>query len=398
MTKQIAGSGAKKPLLDIPIGKLQLDNQNPRLAQEYQGANQTKILRVLIDEFDVEELAYSMAENGYFDEEPLVVVPTKLPQEYRANKFKGVDEYQSALKKLVQDDDVNFVVVEGNRRTAAAKLLMDSSLRVDMEVGIDFPKPKNEQVKDDLKIIPAIFYESRKDISPYLGVRHIIGISKWEAYARAVFIARRIEDGLKTKSKIDERITEIQKQIGDRSDVIRKQYICFKLVEQAETDLGFDTANIKRKFSLVTVALNQVAIREYLGVPSYKEADLSKALVTTKKLDSLERVLTWIFGDKSKGKEPVIRDSRQITSTLGPVLADKDSTEYLIRYGNLQEAFERSGGDRTYLIKKLSSIKRGLSVALGLAYKFRTEKEVIALIDECATALRELVEMVKRKR
>lgn len=398
MAKQIAGTGTKRPLLDIPLGKLDLDNQNPRLAREHQGAGQTAILKVLIDEFDIEELAYSMAENGYFDEEPIVVVPQKLPKEYRANKFRNTDDYQAALSKLVQEKSTKFVVVEGNRRAAAAKLLLDPSLRAKLAVRDDFPKPRNNQVEADLRIIPAIFYETRKDISPYLGVRHIIGISKWEAYARAVFIAHRIEEGLNKKSEIDKRIEGIQRQIGDRADVIRKQYMCFKLVEQAEGDIGFDTTDIRKRFSLVTVALNQRAIRDYMGVPSYKEVDFTKSLVPTKRLPALEQVLTWIFGNSSKGKQRILTDSRQITSTLAPVLADKDATAHLIRYENLQDAYERSGGDKTYLIKKLTSVKRSLSVALGLAYKFRTEKEVRDIIEECTTAFHELEDMVNKKR
>jgi hypothetical protein len=398
MTKEIAGSGNKRPLLDIPVLKLDLDNENPRLAQEHQGADQSTILRTLIEEFDVEELAYSMAENGYFDEEPIVVVPETLPKEYRADKFDNVDEYQAALKQFVAKKDTRFVVVEGNRRTAAAKLLIDEHLRKKLSLRDDFPVPRSELVKDDLRIIPAIFYETRKDISAYLGVRHIIGISKWEAYARAVFIARRIEEGLKKKDDIDKRIDEIRRQIGDRADVIRKQYMCYKLVEQAEEDIGFDTEEIKRRFSLITVALNQRAIRDYIGVVTYKEVDFTKSLVPAKKLVALQQVLTWIFGDKPKGKQAILTDSRQITSTLSPVLADKEATAHLIRYENLQDAYERSGGDKTYLIKKLSSVKRGLSVALGLAYKFRNENEVRDLIEECASAFHELEDMIKKKR
>lgn len=397
MANLIAGTGTKRPLLDIPIDKLSVDNQNPRLAQEYQGATETVIMKVLVDDFDVEELAYSMAENGYFDEEPIVVVPARLPDTYKAKRFRTTDEYQTALSKFVQSPEAQFIVVEGNRRTTAAKLLIDQGLRAKLDVSNDFPKPKNNQVEVDLSTIPAIFYETRKDISAYLGVRHIIGISKWEAYARAVFIARKIEEDLKRKTKINDRIEEVQKQIGDRADVIRKQYMCYKLVEQAEVDLGFDASDIRRRFSLVTVALNQKAIREYLGVPSYKEANFSKPIVSTKKLPALEQVLTWIFGNKSKGKDRIIKDSRQITSTLAPVLADKDSTDYLIKYENLQDAYERSGGDRTYLIKKLSSIRKNLTVSLGLAYKFRNVLEVKELVEECSAAIKELKDMVGRK-
>jgi len=51
-----------------------LDPQNPRLPIEVQGRNEEDIACALYRFFDIEELAYSMAENGYFDEEPLVAI------------------------------------------------------------------------------------------------------------------------------------------------------------------------------------------------------------------------------------------------------------------------------------------------------------------------------------
>lgn len=373
-----------------------MDNENPRLAKEYQGGSQIDILKVLYDEFDLEELAYSMSENGYFDEEPIVVVPNNLPKSFKIEKYTDVNELQEALEELMRSQKIVFTVIEGNRRTATAKLLLDSNLRKKLEIEEDFPSPKDKATESDLKIIPAIFYTNRNEISPYLGVRHIAGILKWEAYAKAVYISYRIEEENRRFRNIDKSIKEIQRQIADRSDSIKRQYMCYKLVEQAENDLGFDTNEIKRRFSLITVALNSKSIRDYIGVASYKDVDFDKPLIGKKKYESLENLLIWIFGN-GKGIEPILTDSRRITNTLAHVLSDSEATEYLIKFRNLQEAYERSGGEKVFLRKKINDAIRNIQNALNVAYKYKKEHDLKKSVEECLMAAEELNNVFRSK-
>src|SRR5436190_21758598 len=88
-----------------PIDQLDLDDENPRLASASEEPDTQKaLLRVLWDEMAVDEVALSIAANGFFQEEPLFVIPKK-----------------GATNK--------YVVVEGNRRLAAVRLLRAASLR-----------------------------------------------------------------------------------------------------------------------------------------------------------------------------------------------------------------------------------------------------------------------------
>jgi hypothetical protein len=392
MAKNIAGLGRKRPQLNIPIELLDLDSENPRLARESQGSTQFDLIQILYDQFDVEELAYSMAENGYFDEEPIVVVPQKMPKDFKYSP--DIEQQQKDIQDLVNKGKIRFTVVEGNRRTATLKLLLDNDLRKKVKTSEDFPKPTSTKVESDLKIIPSIFYPNRDDISAYLGVRHIAGLLKWEAYAKAVFLANRIEEGVKKKKTIVESIKEVQRQTADRSDVIKKQYLCYKVLKEAEDDLSFDIANIKDRFSLITLALNSPNIREFIGVDSYKSVNFSKRVVPKNKLDNLEKLLIWIYGD-GKGKPAILTDSRKITSRLAPILSDKEATEYLLKYENLEDAYERSGGEKKFLIKKINDAAKSLRNALSLAYKYKTE-DIQSLVDDCISVAAELKKMVKR--
>ncbi|HKZ39324.1 MAG TPA: hypothetical protein VJ044_00090, partial [Candidatus Hodarchaeales archaeon] len=66
--------------------------------EEVQGKKEPEVLEALYSSFDLDELAVSMAQNGYFDEEPHVVVGQ--------SKKEGTKE---------------FTVVEGNRRVATIR-------------------------------------------------------------------------------------------------------------------------------------------------------------------------------------------------------------------------------------------------------------------------------------
>ncbi|MHC4111536.1 MAG: hypothetical protein ACYSUY_10690, partial [Planctomycetota bacterium] len=71
----------RRPRLNIEIERLFLDKDNPRLPEEVQGKKESDLITALYRGFNLDELAESMSQNGYFDEEPLVVIPQKLPRE-----------------------------------------------------------------------------------------------------------------------------------------------------------------------------------------------------------------------------------------------------------------------------------------------------------------------------
>ena len=391
MSENFPGKGRRKPQINLPIEKIHLDIENPRLAKQQSNTTEFDLIKTLYEEYDLEELAMSMAENGYFDEEPIIVVPKKLPK--GLNFESDPDALTEQLMKLVKEDKIEFIAVEGNRRTATAKILTDHKLRERLKIRSDsFPKPKNDAVTEDLSTLPAIVYAERKQVAPYLGVRHITGLLKWDAYAKAAYIAQNIEEEVKSGNTIDESIKTIQQQIADRSDVIRKQYLCYKVMRQAEDDLEFDTKRIKNKFSLITVALNSPAIREYMSCPTYREVDFSNNPIPTEKIKQLDHVLTWIYGDGKK--EPILSDSRRITSELAPVLRSKDATEHLIQYGNLEEAYERSEGEKGYIVKKIISASSAIRYSLGYAYKYKGVTDIVEAVTECKKLINELAKMI----
>src|SRR4051794_25033127 len=82
--------------IKLDTGLLDFDTNNPRFAVADAASNkEADIVRQLCEGADIAELLQSIASNGYIDIEPLIVMP--------AGK--------------------RFVVLEGNRRLAAIRLL-----------------------------------------------------------------------------------------------------------------------------------------------------------------------------------------------------------------------------------------------------------------------------------
>lgn len=373
----IPGNGRKRSQLHIPITKLHLDSENPRLPEEALGKSESEVLSVLYTDFNLDELAESMAKNGYFDEEPLVAFPSNLPK-----SLKVVNPNEPKFINFIKSKDTEFIVAEGNRRLATARLLLDYSLREKLHIK-HWPKI-SRKVEDDLQVLPAIVYPTRSEVLPYLGVRHIIGIQKWDSYAKARYIAKMVDGGKDIK--------EIQEQIGDKQGSTRRSYLGYKLLEQVEDEFDLDTMKAKNNFSLLLLAVGQGNIKRFLGLPiRLSDVDLQYP-VPKKKLKNLKDLLSWIYGDGNE--EAVIKESRDITSYLSHVVSSPEAVSYLERTRKLTEAYDRTDGEEKMLIRYLTTANSKLEAALGIAHRHKT-LDVISEIEKCEKTIFRLLKTVK---
>lgn len=380
MKKEIAGKGPRKPQLDIPIKIISLDPENPRIVPYTGGRkdlSEFDLTSVLYENFDTQVVAMSLVANGYFDEEPIIVVPNKLPDGFRFADYPNVDELALALNKIIEEDKITFTVVEGNRRVSTIKLLIDSDLRDKIGVEKSYPSVIDQEILNDISLIPCIIYESRDQVSSYLGVRHIAGLLKWEAFAKAAYINETIEKETQNGKTDNEAISHVQNVVGDRSDTIRKQFITYKLYLEAREDLNFDVNPLIENFSLLTVLYNSPGIRQYMNVESYSKVNLSERIVPVDSLQNFTNVLTWIFGNSRTNEKPILTDSRKITNQLSYVVNNDDARNFLIEYKDLDGAFERTNGEREYLAKNLTKAFRVIQTSLGFAYKYKKDEELL---------------------
>ncbi len=386
-----AGLGRKRPQLNVDIERLHLDTHNPRLPEEIQGKAEPDVLEHLFQHFDLEEIADSMGKNGYFDEEPLVVVPIDLPK--RLLPDVGARESRD-YHEFIKKESTQFTVVEGNRRLATAMILRDATLRRLLKIR-SWPE-LSDAVRDDLSVLPAIVYPTRKQVLPYLGVRHITGIKKWDSYAKARYIAEMIREG--------HSVEEIEQQVGDRVQSVRKNAIAYHMLREAKEDLEWDIDAAKREFSLLLLATGQRNVKLYLGWSKVEpKANKLKTLrledipldspVPETHLNNLRDLLSWLYGE-GKGVRAVINESRDITNYLSPVLASPQAVEYLKETRNLEGAYDLTDGEEAMLKKLLRNANTKLEKALGVAHRHKTP-DVVDEAEKCTETATRVLKAVK---
>jgi len=373
---KFAGQGRKRPQLDLKIGQLHLDPNNPRLPEDKQGKSEREILATLYQDFFLDELAESMSRNGYFDEEPLVGIPEKLPR-----RLRDAEPHSKDFLDFIKRRETQFTVVEGNRRLAAAKLLLDPTERDRLRIKT-WPILQ-EQIAADIAVLPVIVYRTRDEIVPYLGVRHIIGIQKWDSYAKARYIAGMVQDG--------RTVDQVGDLIGDKQGSVNKQYLAYKLLDQAGEEFDIDLTKAKQDFSLLLLALGQGNIKQFLGLPKkIKDTDIEEP-VPQDNLSNLNDLISWVFGDSKY--RPVIKESRDITNYLSHVVASFEAVNYLRDRRDLIGAYDRTDGEERMLLKYLNAANSKLEAALGIAHRHRTF-EVIAQAERCEQTAKTLLKTV----
>jgi hypothetical protein len=382
MAESFAGIGKKRPQLNIPSEKLLLDPENPRLPLDVQGSNQEKLMYSLYKDFDLRELAESLSQNGYFDEEPLVAIPKDLPAKFKDKSYEELNKDEEYFK-LINNKDTKFIVVEGNRRIATVKILLSDEIKTELKIK-EWPE-LSEPIIDDISSLPVIIYPKRKDVVPYLGVRHIIGIKKWEPYAKARYIAGMIGKGFS--------LDEIQKSIGDRGTSTRKSYVCYKLIEIMEEEEEGSTDKAKSVFSYLLLSLGQGAIKEYLGInKKWSEVDVENP-ISPDKIPNLKNLFSYLFGE-GKEKLAVIKESRDITGKLTHVLRIKETADYLFQTRDLDAAYDRSDGEEKLVIKKITAANRSLENALGIVHRHKTE-QVVGEVKKCKETLNQISKILE---
>ncbi len=351
----------------IPVQQLRLDRENPRLASGRPAPSQEELLQVLWSEMDVEELALSIHANGYLEEEPLLV-------------------YQPDPK------EEKYVVVEGNRRLAAVKLLRDESLR--RKVGAtDLPKLTKTQYQD-LDRLPCSIYPNRKSLWKYTGFRHINGPKPWDSFSKAKYVAHVYE---KYRVSLD----GIARTIGDRHETVKRLYRGYKVLQQAEAECGFsvdDRVKSRFAFSHLYTAVADGGFQKFLRITD--DGSLRPNPVPQSKLDNLCQLMLWLYGKKSKGIEPIITKQQPDLWTLQAVISKPASLAALRSGLSLEKSYQISVGDEQRFRDALTRAKEELLQARGTVIGYQGEDDLYQTIEdiqELAAAIKDDMELKRRK-
>lgn len=326
------------------VAELLLDEENPRLPPDMGATDQDALLRFFDARYNLDELAESMVEEGFFVEEPLLTAP--------------------------HPDGEHRIVVEGNRRLATLKLLLDEDARAAVDRTEHWAELADRAAdkRDELDPVPTFEYADRTELLAYLGFRHVTGVVPWTAEAKARYIADHVA---RTNSFADTART-----IGSRQDAVRRQFVGYWALRQA-AEAGHNVDQALRFFGVFYRAVQSPAIRQFMHLREPSEiAEQETTPIEDGQEERVAQVSSWLFGVPGTDERAVIKDSRQITA-LGRILANAEATAALVEARDFALAVEVAGGDRTSIETALTQARSALIKARGQAFEFEADADII---------------------
>lgn len=304
---------------------LYLDDKNPRMAGASEGQSQDAILEYLWREMAVAEIALSIRQNGFFQHEPL----------------------------FAAREGGKLIVIEGNRRLAAVKLLCDAKLREKVKA-TDLPGI-SEALRAQLKNLPVIVCE-RDSIWQYVGFKHINGPQPWESYSKAMYISW-------VHNELKQSLQSIANCIGDTHSTVARLYSAWQVLEQAEDEKVWHRDNRARKhfaFSHLYTGLGYPGIQKFLGM---KKGGTEKRPVPHHKLKNLGQLCGWLYGNKEEGREPLIHSQNPDLRELDETLLSPNGIAALQKGLPLTTSLNISRGDERLFRESLVLAKQALEDA-----------------------------------
>ncbi len=337
----------------MPVERLKFDDTNPRYTPDKRpksGAD-AAVIEYLDRTADLGELIESIASSGYIDIEPLIVVG--------------------------RGDDL--VVLEGNRRLGALKVLLSPELAAEANVSVPELRP---EVRATLAEVTAFKVENEQDARELIGFKHINGPQGWDAYAKALYATRWLDEQ-ENRGEDALSLTDIAARMGDKHDTLYRIVSAAYVLQQAERLDLFrveDRATRNFSFSHLYTALTYTEYREFLGLPrADRSANPPRNPVGEEHLQNLRILLRWLFGSKSEGIAPAVKTQNPDLAALKKVLGHPAARRVMLERSELAPALEMTIGGSERFDKALVDAHAALKIAAGELSNARPDKALLEL-------------------
>jgi hypothetical protein len=359
----------------VDYKKLHLDLDNPRLPSSLP-RKRKEVLTWLAKTTGIADLMNAIGTNDFFPGEPLVVIPHP----------KKADEY---------------IVVEGNRRLVAVSLLHDPN---------ECDKPSSQIVEvakaaaHKPKELPVVVQAKREDVLPYLGFRHITGITEWDPLAKARYLEQLFQLTNKRAAAAG-RYSEVAKTIGSRWDAVKRSLdalAVYKVIEAAKFfDIeGLDEESIK--FSVLSTALADERIGEFTGTAKAvgkaedKDKQPTDPIVNNQaiKKGQVEELSRWLF-EKKDGKT-VLGESRNLRQ-LAHVVSNPKALAALRKGSTLQYAYHFTAGINEDFVGHLYTAQNALSEAASMVANVEPNEESLKVASDVSQSARHISKTLRDK-
>lgn len=349
-------------IIPVKVSELTFDLNNPRLPEFDLTDNSTEadVMKVLWEAMDVEELVMSIAASGFFPHEPLIVAK----------------------------EDGKNIVIEGNRRLAAVKVLLNPEIAADLKADVPALTRRDKIALRELPTVSG----TRENAWRYLGFKHVNGPAKWSSYAKSQYIAD-------VHRKFGVKLEDIAKQIGDTHRTVQRLFRGLMVIEQAERLKVFNRKDRWRSrfaFSHLYTGLDYPGISAFIGLRT--EADEDPEPVPSKKKKELRELCLWMYGSKKEETPPVIETQNPHLRYLEAVVSNREALAALRNGAALEVAREMSRPSSTVFEEALVASKQHLQKAHSmLSTGYDGSAELLRIADTVANLAYDLYEEMERK-
>jgi hypothetical protein len=155
---------------NIPVTSIKLDKMNVRIAwMDDPQMSQSTLIRLFWDNYNIKEIIHSIGNMGFFRHEVPVVVK--------------------------DDEDGHYIVIEGNRRLAALKILHNPNFEFIQPMQKKALRVLSQKIKNDIEIIPVYIAPSRDACLQLLFLKHASeDHSSWKTLMQAYLYWKYIQD------------------------------------------------------------------------------------------------------------------------------------------------------------------------------------------------------------
>lgn len=230
---------------DVKVTSLELDARNPRIPAGPRLLDTRELIAELVQHDDVLDIAKSIAARGYYPSEVMI----------------GLEE---GGKKII---------LEGNRRLAALKLL------ISQEAAPDASKRRFKELADNMDLfaiekVPVVFAPSRKAAAPLIANRHTITqIQTWSPVQQARYFRSLVDAGTS--------VAEVARAVGFTQGHVA-EFLRSDLMYQVACSLEDLPKDVQakvhdpRSFSASTIdrLLDNKGVRDWLGIDFDGEGNL----------------------------------------------------------------------------------------------------------------------------
>ncbi|MXX96965.1 MAG: hypothetical protein F4065_09540 [Rhodothermaceae bacterium] len=348
-------------LHNIPPSDLHLDPKNPRIGFEKFSLNdQQGILHWLWRNNSVDELVNSILANGYWKHEEL----------------------------FATDESGKLVVVEGNRRLAAVRIISDAPLRG--KLGVKLNEEPSPRVLETIQELPVIL-APRKELWSFVGFKHVNGPQAWDSIGKAEYV-------FNVRTNFGMTLAEIASGIGDRHETVTRLYRGYVVLRQAQDQLAFDitqSEHLRFPFSHLWTALGYASIQGYLGVNSKTLENENP--VEKGRLSRLDNLMNWLYGNRAKNIEAKVRRQNPDLRHLARALEKQKGIDLLESGSPLLAALEASLGDKHLFRNALTKADNSAREAMQyVSTGFDGEHDLIATMESLHRQVESLKSLMER--